>query len=488
MGYLAVLGGGMLIAAFAGRRITEPYLAMTLGLLLLLLTGWFIHPRATLYATLLLTAVADQMTVWWFPFVKNLSSRESITFIADAATLSPLDLALLSGAAISVLRHYADTGRPLARSQLTGPLIVLTGFVLFGFLRGLVAYGDARIAVFEGRPLFYIVLAFVIVTNECTEQAHLRRALWAILAGVVIQALLSIQYVQRLDPADRDAMTTLNEHGSTIGHHLVIVTLVALLLFKVRRPATVAMLAVAAVPVVYVLFLAQRRSGIAALVVGGALMAVVLFWRRPRTFWLVVPVLALAIATYTAAFWSSGSDVAFPAQAIKSVIAPGSAKEEDAGSDLYRYLEGLNLNITIKAEPLLGLGFGRAFYRPVPLPDISWYEFYAYKPHNSVLWFWIKTGFFGFVTMFYVFGRTILLGAHRLRSVEIDVDFVVRLVSTLFVVMFAVFSWVDISWDARNCVFLGFAIAACTRAPRDRDDGAPGPVLSEPEVASAQLV
>lgn len=473
LGYLLVVGGGLLVAAVARRRITEPYLAMTLGVLLVLLAGWLIRPRATLYFTLLLTAVSDGVTLWWFPFVKNLSSRESISYVADSATLSPLDLALISGAAVSALRQYANTGRPFARTRLTWPLIVFTGFVALGFVRGLVANGDPRAAVFEGRALFYIVLVFVIVTNECTERAHLRRALWVILTGVVIQSLLSIQYFHRLDPAVRDGLESLNEHGSTLGHNLVMITLLALLLFMVRRPMTIVLLTLAAVPVVYVFFLAQRRSGVAALVVAGALLAVTLFWRRRRMFWLVVPVLAVAIAAYTAAFWTSTSDIAFPAQAIKSVVAPGSATEADANSDIYRLIEANNLVFTIRADPFFGLGFGRAFYRPFPLPDISWFEFHAYQPHNSVLWFWIKTGFFGFVTMFYVFGRTIMSGAQRVRSMEVDIDFVVTLVMTLSVVMFGVYTWADISWDARNCVFLGFAIAVCTLESRERVDGPP---------------
>jgi hypothetical protein len=486
IGYLMVVGGGLLVAAVARRRVTEPYLAMTLGLLVLLLIGWLISPRATLYATLLLTAVADQVTVWWFPFVKNLSARESITFVADAATISPIDLALVSGVAVSVLRQYADTGRLLARTKLAAPLLVFSGFVMFGFLRGQLANGDLRAAVFEGRSLFYILLLFVIVTNECTERAHFRRALWAIITGVVIQSLLSIQFVQRLDPADRDAMASLNEHGSTLGHNLVIVTLLTLVLFRIRRPVTIALLAIGAVPVVYVLFLAQRRSGIAALVVAGALIAVVLFWRRRRVFWVVTPLLALAIAGYTAAFWGSTSDVAFPAQAIKSIVAPGSTGEADTTSDLYRRIEAYDLNFTIRTDPLLGLGFGRAFYRPIPLPDISVFEFHAYQPHNSVLWFWIKTGFFGFVTMFYVFGRTIMSGAERVRSMDIDVDFVVTLAMTLFVVMFGVYTWADISWDARNCAFLGLAIAVCARGLGDRAERSDQPAPSEPEYSATR--
>ena len=74
----------------------------------------------------------------------------------------------------------------------------------------------------------------------------------------------------------------------------------------------------------------------------------------------------------------------------------------DASSDLYREIENFDLVYTIRAEPLTGVGFGKPFYQPAPLPDISFFVFYRYIPHNSVLWIWLKMGFVGFVAMFFV--------------------------------------------------------------------------------------
>ena len=51
------------------------------------------------------------------------------------------------------------------------------------------------------------------------------------------------------------------------------------------------------------------------------------------------------------------------------------------------------------------------------MPDISFFEFWEYIPHNNVLWIWIKIGFFGFVAMLFMFGRGVQLGA---RSVDPD--------------------------------------------------------------------
>jgi O-antigen ligase len=469
VGYLAIVAGGLMISAIGRARVATPFLGVSLALVLLLLLGWLILPRPTLYATLFLTAVSDIVTVWWFPFVKNLSSRESISYLADSLTISPLDIGLLAGTVISTVRRYANTRTLLPASPLTWPLVGFTGFLLYGFARGMATGGNLRVAVLEARPLFYILMVFVIILNECNRHAHLRYAWWAVLAGVFVQSLISIDYLNGLSASQRDSLESLNEHGSTIGHNVLFVTLLGLVLLGVKRPLTKWLLLIAAVPTIYVYFVAQRRAGVASLVIAGAALAIVLFWRRRRAFWVVTPLVAVLLAGYVGAFWNSTSAAAFPAQAIKTIIAPNSASAEDRSSDLYRIIEAFDLNYTIRTDPIQGLGFGRAFYRPVPLADISFFELNAYMPHNSVLWIWIKLGFLGFVAMFYLFAKAIMLGVARIRELDRGVDLVITTTAVLFVVMYAVYSYVDVSWDARNTVFLGLALATCVGVTR-RDD------------------
>jgi O-antigen ligase len=459
--YLAIVSGGLFITAFARRRVAEPYLALSLALLLLLLTCWLIAPRVTLYATIFLTAVSDTITVWWFPFAKNLSSRESISFVADSLTVSPLEISLYVGVAVSCLRRYARTRTVFRRTPLTRPLLVFTGFVVFGFLRGLARGADLRIAVLEGRALIYIVLVFVIIANEFDNRRQFRYALCALLGGVVVQSLLSLEYAKGIDAAERETLDSLNEHGSALGHAMLFVAFVALLLFGIKRGPTKWVMVAGLVPTVWVFFIGQRRAGIAALVVAGVLVGVTLWWRRRAMFVAVVPVLAIAMAGYTVAFWNSASSVAFPAQAIKTIIAPQEASAEDQSSNLYRQIEANNVNLTIRTSPLLGIGFGQAFYRPIPQPEITAFVLSPFVPHNNVLWIWMKTGFAGFVAMFYLFGKAVLLGARRIRHDPMDIDFVVTLCGTAFVVMYLVYSYVDMSWDPRNTVFLGLAFAIC---------------------------
>jgi O-antigen ligase len=211
----------------------------------------------------------------------------------------------------------------------------------------------------------------------------------------------------------------------------------------------------------YVFFNAQRRAGVAALVVAGAVIAITLFWRRRRAFWVLVPLLSLLLVAYVAAFWNSGSLLGYPAQSLKTVVDAQSASPKDQSSDLYRTIENYNLDFTIHTSPLTGIGFGRAFFRPVPLANIDFFQMNAYIPHNNVLWIWIKLGFGGFVTMFYMFGKALMLGADRIRRSVDGLDVVATVTGVCFLVMYLVYSYVDVAWDARNMVFLGLALAMC---------------------------
>jgi O-antigen ligase len=313
----------------------------------------------------------------------------------------------------------------------------------------------------EGRSLFYIALVFVIVVNECRTVSHRWCALGAVLAGVTVQSVLSIEYLNRLDAAERDHLESLNEHGSTLGQVLLFVTLLSLVLFRVRLPISKWALLIAFVPTAYVFVVGERRAGAATLMIAGFYLAIALFWRRRRTFWLVTPVVALGLTVFVAAFSNSDSALGVQAGAIRSVVDPGAQSAADQSSDIYRDLEAFDLHFTIRTAPLTGLGFGHAFYRPWPLPDIASFPLSPFVPHNTILWIWIKLGFGGFVAMFYLFAKAIMLASDRVRHAAIDTEHSLTLTAACFISMYAVYSYVDISWDARNTVILGLALAVC---------------------------
>jgi len=193
----------------------------------------------------------------------------------------------------------------------------------------------------------------------------------------------------------------------------------------------------------------------------------------------------LAVVGYAGAFWNSTGTAGFPAQAIKTVIAPSSVSVSDQSSDIYRQIENADLSATIRDVPLAGLGFGQPFYQPYTLPDISFFEFYRYIPHNSMLWIWIQTGLFGFASLFFVVGRSLALGARKLRELTSASDCTVVVTGALFVMMYIVFAYVDIAWDARGTVFLAFAFAICANFPVQVPSA---PVPAGAEVSPREMV
>ena len=198
-----------------------------------------------------------------------------------------------------------------------------------------------------------------------------------------------------------------------------------------------------------------------ALFIGIVVLVVVLFHRRRRAFWFFVPVAAFIGIGYLAATWNAIGPIGLPSQAVKTVLFPDQLGDADRSSDLYRQTEAFNLWFTIRQNEIAGVGFGRKFLQPVTLPDISFFEFWEYLPHNSILWVWLKTGFLGMIAMFFMFGRAIQAGARSALTVRTAEQAAIVVAALAYVVMFLVFAYVDIAWGSRSTVFLAVAFAVC---------------------------
>ncbi|MGD9794171.1 MAG: O-antigen ligase family protein, partial [Acidimicrobiia bacterium] len=247
----------------------------------------------------------------------------------------------------------------------------------------------------------------------------------------------------------------------------------------VYRSATVrikVLLLVVLVPIMAAYLAAQRRAAIAGLIVAGLGMCAALFFQNRRLFWKLIPALTIVAAVYTAAFWNASGAAAFPAQAIKGAIAPDKQSYQDQSSDIYRQIEAVDIVYTIRTDPLLGLGFGQRFLRPIPLPAISDFITAEYQPHNSFLWFWIKTGAFGFMTLLYLLGSLIQRGARAALQRRDDLS-LLTLISTFYVMMFATFTYLDISWDVRTMVMFSMSVSLIGNVERLRQNRLPQDLL-----------
>ena len=98
------------------------------------------------------------------------------------------------------------------------------------------------------------------------------------------------------------------------------------------------------------------------------------------------------------------------------------------------------------------------------------FELNAYLPHNSLLWIWIKMGFLGFVTVLYLFAVTLMLGSYRVRRAAPGLDLLTVSTAVMFVVMYAMFIFVDVAWEPRNVTLLALSMGLCTAHLRREND------------------
>ncbi len=470
--FIGMMMLGLLLVALAWRSNANGF-SVAVAALLVTLAAWIIHPVAGLNLTVFFALVGDSITVSWFPFAKNFSSHESLLYLSNSLTVTPLEITLIVAMASVIARRIAVPGTRIVTGPLFRPLMIFSGFVFIGLVHGVGTGGNTRVAVYEVRGLIYLPIIYFLVSNVCRTAQQYRRLLWIGLFGVVGQALFSLSYYGTLSTADKSSLEALGEHGASLAADVLIVFFLAACFVRGGTAWRRLLLGAMLVPTLWYYFIAQRRSAIVALGSAVILLFVVLFWRQRQTFWKVVPIFTIVVIGYTGAFWNVTSGPGFPAQAIKSVISPNSVDQRDKSSDLYRQIENFDLNFTIRQSKVLGLGFGQTFYRPVPLPDISFFEFYQYIPHNSVLWIWIKTGFAGFVSMLYLFSRAMMVGAQRIRRQRAGPDVATMAVAVAYVAMYAIYAFVDIAWDPRTMVLLGFALAACANFPSPVVEAAP---------------
>ena len=422
-----------------------------------------IRPILGVYAIVFLALIGDNVTSPWLLFSWNFSSRATSVYLNDKLFVSPLEV--LVGATL-VCWLLSDRPSRFVTGTVFWAIAVFTGFVAFGFVRGIVAGGDIRISFFEGRAMFMILPVYTLIVN-LFDAAALKRLLWTALIAIFAQVIVSLHYLESLTSLERVGLESLGEHSMAVLWNVIIVVAVALIMFSVSSGWSRALSLVVCVPVIIAYLAAERRAAVVALVLALALLVLAMLWCDRRKFFIVAPIVALVLAGYTAAFWNTTSGAGFPAQAIKTVVAGDQVSEADRGSNLYREIETFDLNYTIRASPVLGLGFGHEFYRPVALPDISSFVFNRYIPHNTILWIWIKTGFLGFVSMFVMFAVGIRAGARTFVSHSHDLTGVVALVGTAYVLMYAVYAFVDIAWDARSMVFLALSFALCSQYERE---------------------
>jgi len=473
--YLAVLGVGGMLGLYGFGSIANPFVvaAAALGCIALAI---LIRPVAGIYLIVFFSVLGDGATMYNYPFNFNFSSIRSMLYVSDAMTFSPLELCLLLTAVGWFLQAASARNWRLQGAPLLRPILLFGAFVAFGFFWGVSRGGDFTVAMWELRPLVYLVAMFVLASNLLDRPSQYVRLAWLVVLAVSIQNFFALYYYYGLSMAERDALEALTEHPTSLLYSFVF--LLTLTLICVRSCSNVArfLLVLTCIPTMWVFVLSQRRAAFIALMAGFVVLAIVLWLRRRTVFIALVPLAALAFVGYTAAFWNTSEGIGFGAVAVKSVIAPGDLSEKDQSSDYYRQIENYDLVYTAKSDPL-GVGFGKPFYQPVPLPDISFFVFSEYIPHNSIMWIWLKLGFAGFVVLLFTIAAAIRAGTRAMMRLPTGNALAVSVTALAYIVMFVIFAYVDIAWSAQTCLVLAVCFAIVANILRvsgdsERDDEA----------------
>jgi hypothetical protein len=302
----------------------------------------------------------------------------------------------------------------------------------------------------------------LLTSSLIRTQAHINRLIWAAMIGIFLCGVMGATFVISVLGFQISTVDRIAEHTMSVRGASLIVFTIAVWIFRASLGKRYLLLLMS-LPVLLSFFANQRRAAFIGLILAVALLILLLYREQRTAFFIVAPMLALAGTVYLAAFWNASGALAQPARAIKSVIAPEQVSQRDSSSSDYRVLENINILYTVRTAPLTGVGFGQKFYIIIPMADISFFVWWEYITHNSIMWIWLKTGLGGFLAMLFLVGRALSVGMQTMWHSPAGNMRAIAVTAVLYLLMHFVFAYVDMSWEAANMVYVGAMMGLINR-------------------------
>lgn len=411
------------------------------------------QPRYGLYLILFATLLGDSLLMPAYPFVKNFSSAESLLYINSALIFSPLELSLALVLILWLGKAAMRRQMKFITGSLFGPALFFMVMIIFGFLYGVGRRGDLNIGLWEVRPIFYLFLILILVSNLLEKPEHFSTMIWVSMIALGIEGIVGSYYYFAVLKMNLNLVDRITEHSAAIHMNTLFVFLLASWLYK-ASPTKRWLLFGLIPPVLLTYLVTQRRAAFLSLGIALVLILFMLYKENRRVFWRLTPIVTVVGLLYIGIFWNSNSAIGLPVQALRSVVAPQTGSNDEL-SNLYREIENDNVSFTIAMAPLTGVGFGNKFYIIRPMPDISFFIWWEYIVHNSIFWIWMKAGYFGFLAMIFLIGTSIMTGAHLVGRLRDGDQKAIVLTATLYLVMHFLYAYADMSWDNQSMVYVG---------------------------------
>ena len=473
----SIFGGAALF--IVGWPAAALFGASALGAWLLL------QPRQGFYGLLAAVIIIEGSSGIAFVRPAEAMYRGIDDLVGPSVPFSPLEL----GMVVLILGtvRLASRSHPLRLGESFWPLALLTGVILFGLMRGMNTGGDGLIGFHEIRALLYLLPVYFLTINLVRERRHFYELAVVLVLAASIMAMGAMwTHLALVRPGRFSGTLDLGfAHENAVFAGLVVILMVAMMIWgKGFGPRFVlvvpGLLALAAILVM------KRRVGIIALDAGLLLLSLVLLRNHWRLFLVVMPILLVAGMIYLGAYWNATGGLGQGARAFRTAIGQEAAAE-DLSSKEYREREAFNVESNIRWQPFWGLGFGKAYAMPAPLPDLTgFWPFQRYIPHNTILWTWMKGGILAFILVLAVFGYAMMRGMALARKRLEPLLRAWAIVAAASVLMVFLFAWQDLGLASlRTMIVFGFCLGVIT-VIGSLPDEEEGPADSQAELAAAR--
>lgn len=390
-------------------------------------------------------------------FFNNLKENPYVPYY-DAAVLNPLEIHLLIIVFALFIRSAVLKDFSFKRIPVIFPFLIFVAAFVYSCVYGLKNGGDFLIVLWEVRALFYMILMYLIVPQIIRTKEQIYWLIWVIMLGVTFKAFQAILTFVRIG-FTTGGYETLTNHEDPVFIITLLILLVGLLVYKSWNKQTVYLLFLT-LPFLLAFYVAQRRAAYAACIVSFATFVVLLpggiRWKFLKTMFPVF----LGLLIYGAVFWNSESIVARPVQIIKSGMVEPDREEDlaDFYSNLYREYENYNLAVTVRNNPVFGVGFGNKYEQPIQLVPIP-FSLRDYIPHNEIYWVIVKMGTIGFFAFWFFFNSVAAKGVQIFSRVHDPYLKAVTIFVIIAIINQMVVSYFDLQLTYyRNMVYLGTLI------------------------------
>jgi len=468
---LALAAAGLLAATLAAVFVSQGNPVVSVAPLLLVGFGWMVWTaplRVTAAATLFVALFLDAdmrgvREIWSSPleplrvfFFENLHKVIPI----QALKMSALDLLALLLTGLVIYRRAVLHPRDGHGVRSVSWLRLVLALALLGMVGG-ATWGMLRHGLFQQaywqlrQPLYLPILTFLFLASF-RDMRDVRLVGAATVVAAVLKSIICIYFYEFIARRYNMRPSYVTSHGDSV--LFVLALMITLIAWHEKVSAKTRWWLAASVPFVLLgLYINNRRLAWVELTFAFLAFYALTPWTfvkrtLARTLIFATP----ALVVYLAAGWESTSSVFRPAQMVRSVVDSNVDR-----SSLDRDVENYNLVVTLRANPLLGSGFGHEYQEIYKADDISnIFPQYRFIPHNSVLGLLAFGGVIFFTLMWLPITAGMYLAIRTYRMAPTPLTRTAALSVVTALIAYTIQAWGDMGIQGWGTCFIAAASLA----------------------------